>query len=99
MALREIRPRGVLATSLREMQMFRIPLEIMIVTDQVRLGGVYSPRLIGVTPRNLALAGQPGNQMTHGWPATRAQLPAGTRHNGQYGQFLSSMNGLNWLRP
>ena len=99
MALREIRPRGVLATSLREMQMFRIPLEIMIVTDQVRLGGVYSPRLIGVTPRNLALAGQPGNQMTHGWPATPAQLPAGTRHNGQHGQFLSSMNGLNWLRP
>ena len=97
MALREIHPRGILATSVRALQMFRIPLEVMIVTDDVQLGGVYSPNLTGVTPRNLTIAAaQPGHQMPHGWPATRAQLPKGTRYTGN---FASSMNGSNWSCP
>ena len=63
--------------SVNALQMLHIPLNVVpvIVAPQVQLDEVYSPNLLGVTPRNEA-AQQPGhaNAMPIGWPATPAQL-------------------------
>jgi len=53
--LRAIHPRGILATVLRCLEMFHIPDQnIFVVTNDIRLGGMFSPTLIGPTLAGLA---------------------------------------------
>lgn len=55
LSLRGIRPRGVLATVLQRMEMFSIPHpHSFIVTNNLQLGGLYSPALLGPTPAGLS---------------------------------------------
>jgi hypothetical protein len=50
-SLREVRPRGILATVVRRLAMFTIPTpDVFIIMDDVRLGGVFSSDLMGPTP-------------------------------------------------
>jgi hypothetical protein len=68
LGLREIRPHGIFATVVRRLQMLRVPTpNLLIVTNDVRLGGVYSPTLLGPTPAVLA----------HGMGVPHAQWPNG----------------------
>ncbi|PPR05275.1 hypothetical protein CVT26_011440 [Gymnopilus dilepis] len=96
--LRRIKPRGVLASTVRAMQMFRIPRDVFIVTQEIALGGAFSPGLIGPTPRMLAQnAALPTRHMPPGWPANPGELPQGTRCQGHF--MVTSSNGANWRRP
>lgn len=89
LGLREIRPRGIFATVVRCLQMFRVPTpNILIVTNDVCLGGVYSPTLLGPTPAALAHGmGMPHVQWPNG-PGDR--LPFGVRN------APGSNNPNNW---
>jgi hypothetical protein len=53
--LRLITPFGVFASIIKHLEMFYIPLHIpeMIATNNVRLGGIHSPNLLGPTPAAL----------------------------------------------
>jgi hypothetical protein len=53
LALRSIEPLGIFPTVLGALQMFYIPTPIMIVSDQVRLGGAFSPVPVAPTPIDL----------------------------------------------
>ena len=53
MGLRAIAPLGLFPSVLKACQMFFIPIPIMIATDELRLGGMYSPVLFGPTPAGL----------------------------------------------
>lgn len=55
MNLRQIDPPGIIPTVLRGLRMAYMPLAFMDVTDEVQLGGLYSPALLGMTPANLAI--------------------------------------------
>jgi hypothetical protein len=53
--LRDIHPQGILVTVVQHLQMFHIPLpNLFITTDNIQLGGIYSPTLIGLTPMGLS---------------------------------------------
>ncbi|KAL6302211.1 hypothetical protein BKA93DRAFT_410792 [Sparassis latifolia] len=92
MELREIEPRGIFAAALRRLQMFQVPRQIFIVTQHVRLTGMYSPNLIGPTPA--ALSHGLGVPMPPGWPQAPNLLPQGVRRT-----LPGAMNGNNWCRP
>jgi hypothetical protein len=47
------RASGVFASVLKALQMFYLPHPIMMLTNDLVLGGQYSPGPIGPTPRNL----------------------------------------------
>jgi hypothetical protein len=77
--LRQIRPRGVLATVVRRLEMFHVPEpQLLIVTDDVRLGGIFSPIIVGPTPAGLSqgIGGAPPAL----WPnGPGDELPSGVR--------------------
>lgn len=52
-SLCNIQPPGKLQSTVRALKMHRIEDDVCIVTDDIRLGGVYSLLLHGPTPRNL----------------------------------------------
>lgn len=64
--------------------MLRIPaLAHMDITDRIKLGGAYTPQLIGITPRDL-IPGNPAIQRIipqPNWPGHRNNLPEGLRRN------------------
>lgn len=89
MQLRAIRPLGIFPTVVRRLQMFRVPTpNLLIVTNDVQLGGMYSPTLLGPTPIFLAHGhGLPHHQ----WPAGGGdRLPFGVRN------IPGSTNPNNW---
>ena len=90
MGLRSIRPHGVFATVVRRPQMFRVPRRhVLVVTNQVRLGGIFSPNLLGPTPADLAVG--IGHIPPANWPNNRGgRLPPGVR------QGPTSWNADNW---
>jgi hypothetical protein len=90
MHLRNIPPRGVLATVVRRMEMFAIPLpNIFIVTNDIRLGGFLSPGLLGPTPAGLAQG--LGAVPPPPWPnGPGDELPLGVR------ALPPSFNPNNW---
>jgi hypothetical protein len=53
MDLRAITPLGLFPSVLKACAMFFIPVPLMIATDDLRLGGVYSQVLFGPTPIGL----------------------------------------------
>src|ERR1700676_5318848 len=54
MLMREIRPRGIFA-SVQRLQMFHVTTpHLFIFTNDISLGSVFSPTLIGPTPAVLA---------------------------------------------
>jgi hypothetical protein len=53
MAMRAIAPLGFFPSVLKAIEMVHVPHPIMITTDQMILGGAYSPQLLGPTPANL----------------------------------------------
>jgi hypothetical protein len=57
--LRRIPPVGIVPSSLKAIQMFFIPIQVMIASEGMQLGGQYSPVLIGPTPVNLVPDGVP----------------------------------------
>jgi virulence-associated protein VapD len=58
--LRTIKPIGIIQSSLKALQMFVIPFPaLMIVLEDMGLGGLYSPNVIGPTPINLVPSGVP----------------------------------------
>lgn len=58
--LRTILPLGVVPSCLKAIEMFFISNpDIMITTEDMQLGGVFSPHLIGPTPINLVPGGVP----------------------------------------
>ncbi|KAI0057552.1 hypothetical protein BV25DRAFT_1775473, partial [Artomyces pyxidatus] len=51
--LRELDPSGIFPTIVKGLTMFSVPNRvIMDVTDEIQLGGVFSPELTGITPAN-----------------------------------------------
>ena len=90
MGLRSIRPHGVFATVVRRLQMFRVPRRhVLVVTNQVRLGGIFSPNLLGPTPADLAVG--IGHIPPANWPNNQGdRLPPGVR------QGPTSWNADNW---
>jgi hypothetical protein len=91
MSLREIRPRGILATVVRRLQMHRVPTpHVFIVTNDIRLGGNLSPTLIGPTPALLTQG--MGVVPPPNWPnGPGDRLPFGVRN------IPPSHNPFNWL--
>lgn len=51
--LRSIAPAGVIPSILNKLQMFHIDVAAMVVTDDMRLGGQYSPYAFGPMPAGL----------------------------------------------
>lgn len=90
MNFREIRPQGVFATVVRRLQMYRVPRRhVLMVTNQVRLGGILSPVLVGPTPA--ALAQGMGHIPQAPWPnGPGDQLPFGVR------RVPTSLDPNNW---
>jgi hypothetical protein len=90
--LREIRPRGIISTVLRRLEMFEVTLpNLFIVTQDVQLGGNLSPRLLGPTPANLAHGPQLGVPPGM-WPTgPNDALPFGVRH-----VFPEAWDHNNW---
>jgi virulence-associated protein VapD len=86
LALRGLAPLGIFATAAKAVQMFHIPLPIMIVTDSIRLGGAYSPLLIGPTPLNLVPPGVPAVPLVQ----APNPLPTGVADN------AASRHGPHW---
>ena len=87
MDLRAIPPLGILPSVLKAIQMFYITLpDIMIATDEMVLGGAYSPFLIGPTPANLVPGGVPAVQMN----AAPNPLPLDVKYT------ASAYNSHNW---
>ncbi|KAI0315110.1 hypothetical protein OF83DRAFT_1174141 [Amylostereum chailletii] len=96
--LRRLRPRGILPTVVQELQMFSVPhAQVMVVSDHVRLGGMYSPGLTGVTPRERI---PPGIPMQHvlppGWPQNQNALPVGLRRTPEDPHLITAMVNDNW---
>ena len=75
--LRSISPRGIFATSVGRLEMFQVPMpNRFIVTEHVRLGGMYSPMLLAPTPASLA--GEVGVAPPLDWPTMEGdELPRG----------------------
>lgn len=89
MSLREIAPRGIIPTSTRGCQMHEVSMNAWIVTDEIRLGGVYAPFLLGPTPAGLIPVGVPNEPV----PVPPAWvLPVGQRST------PSANNVANWRR-
>lgn len=88
LGMRALRPKGVLATTIRPLEMFAVPVHL-IVTNNISLGGAFSPDLVGPTPAGLAhdLGEVPPEHWPHG-PGD--SLPFGVRGN------LNSMIPNNW---
>ena len=88
LGMRALRPKGVLATTIRRLDMFTVPVHLD-VTSNNSLGGIFSPELVGPTPANLALGlgGVPPEHWPHGPGDT---LPFGVQDN------LNSMIPNNW---
>ena len=80
MALRTIRPLGIFATVVRRLEMFHVPHPLVLVTtNSIRLGGIYSPTLVSPTPTGLAqgMGGAPPAP----WPnGPGDSLPPGVRN-------------------
>jgi virulence-associated protein VapD len=92
LATRRIRPLGILATVVRRLQMFHVTPHIFIVTNRIRLGGVFSPTLLGPTPSLLAQG--MGAPPPPNWPNGPADhLPLSVRN------VQSSMNPNSWRLP
>jgi hypothetical protein len=93
MQLRSIRPRGIFATVMRQLEMFYIIYpHVTIVTNMVRLGGILSPTLIGPTPA--ALAQGLGIAPPPPWPNGQDdELPFSVH------QDQSSLNREHWRLP
>ena len=90
LGMRGLRPRGIIATVVRRLELFVVPWpQVMIVTNDMRLGGAFSPNLIGPTPAGLAQG--MGAIPPAGWPnGVGDELPFGTRN------IIGSLNSNNW---
>ena len=72
---------------MKAIQMFYIPFpELMIVTDNMWLGGDFSPNLIEPTPINLVPDQVPFALMLH--PPVPLPVNVANNHNAQIGQFM-----------
>ena len=93
MLMREIRPRGIFASVVRRLQMFRITQpHLFVVTNDIGLGGVFSPTLIGPTPAVLAQG--MGVAPPAPWPNGHGdRLPYGLR------SIHGSFDPNNWRLP
>jgi len=87
MAMRAIAPIGLLPSVLKAIQMFHIAQPIMVSTNQMILGGAYSPQLLGPTPTNLV----PANVAAVHMNAAPNPLPLNVRNSPNANQ------GNNWV--
>jgi hypothetical protein len=85
-SLRTIEPPGVFASVLKALQMFYLPHPIMMLTNDLALGGQYSPGPIGPTPRNLI----PDHVAAHPLDAAPDPLPRNVRRT------QAALFGHNW---
>ncbi|KII91177.1 hypothetical protein PLICRDRAFT_27942 [Plicaturopsis crispa FD-325 SS-3] len=90
LALRETEPRGIFASVLRRLQLFQIRADFCIVTDDVRLGGQFSPIPIGPTPAGLVPPGMGTPVPAAQWPPF-GHLPSGVIPGND------AMDPLNWI--
>lgn len=93
LSLRQLKPLGVFPSVVKGCNMFRIPVEQFIVDDDVRLGGVFSPNLLAMTPRALATSlGVPGVPLPANYPNPMpdVMLPVNVAANN------ASRNPANW---
>jgi hypothetical protein len=56
MNLRRLQPLGIFPSVIKAIQMYHINVPTMIVTENIQLGGAYSPTLFGPTPIGLVPA-------------------------------------------
>lgn len=84
--LRSIRPRGVIPSVVKSMQMFYIGTNIMTVTNLIRLGGAASQLAFGPTPIGLVPPNVPHAPLM----APPNPLPVGVRNT------MAAQLGGNW---
>jgi hypothetical protein len=65
LSLRTVEPLGIFPSVLKAIQMFHIPLPIMITSEPMMLGGEYSPLLLAPTPLNLVPPAVPTAPLLH----------------------------------
>jgi len=96
---RLLTPRGIFSSVVRRLEMFHIHHATVIITDEVQLGGQFSPGLLGPTPTGLIpnhVATQP---IQPPWPSAdelKYQLP-GVRIDGAFGNAAST--AAHWSNP
>jgi hypothetical protein len=86
LSLRAVEPLGVFSSVVKAVQMFHIPLPIMIASEPIKLGGMYCPQLVSPTPLNLVPPGVPTAPLPH----APNPLPRDVAHN------ADSQLGANW---
>jgi hypothetical protein len=89
MDLRGIQPLGIFPSVVKAIQMYHIYVPVMIVKENIQLGGAFSPTLFGPTPIGLV----PANVDAVAMVQPPDPFPAYVRVD------VNSQHGPNWAMP
>lgn len=89
--LQSILPLDPNPSAAHRIQIYQVPSQRLDVSQGIRLGGEYCPRILGPTPRGLVPAGVPHQQVLDGWPEAYGGLPVGVQPTPE------ALDPANWV--